>query len=149
MRIFCARRRFNNPFTTNTHDPVTCVRIDPNWYKLCLMSWVYLIVAILLEVSGTTCMKLSQGLTKLGPSVLVFVFYGCSLVGLTLALKKLQVSVAYAVWSGVGTAVVAVIGVVWFKEPMTAVKMVCLTMIIAGVVGLYLLGGYSPASGAG
>ena len=113
------------------------------------MSWVYLFMAILLEVSGTTCMKLSQGLTKLGPSVGVFVFYSCSLVGLALALKKLQVSVAYAVWSGVGTAIVAVIGVVWFKEPVTAVKMVCLTMIIAGVVGLYLLGGHSSASGAG
>jgi len=113
------------------------------------MSWVYLIMAILLEVLGTTCMKLSQGLTKPGPSVLVFVFYSCSLVGLTLALKKLQVSVAYAVWSGVGTTIVAVIGVVWFKEPVTAVKMVCLTMIIAGVVGLYLLGGYSSPAGAG
>lgn len=109
-----------------------------------LSSWLFLFLAILLEVCGTTCMKLSYGLTRLGPSVLVFVFYGCSLAGLTLALKQIQVSIAYAVWSGVGTAAVAVIGVVWFKEPVTAFKMACLTMIIAGVVGLYLVGHTTP-----
>jgi small multidrug resistance pump len=106
-------------------------------------SWLFLLAAILLEVCGTTCMKLSQGLTRLGPSLGVFIFYTLSLTALTFALKKLQVSIAYAVWSGVGTALVAVIGTVWFREPMTAVKMVCLTMIIAGVVGLYLLNGQS------
>ncbi len=107
------------------------------------MSWVILFVAIVLEVSGTTCMKLSQGLTRLGPTVLMFVLYGLSFSALAMALKKIPLSVAYAVWSGMGTAIVAVIGVAYFKEPVTAVKMACLTMIIAGVVGLYLLGNHA------
>ena len=105
------------------------------------MTWLYLALAILLEVSGTTCMKLSQGFTKLVPSILLFVFYTMSMGMLTLALKKIDVSVAYAVWSGVGTALIAAIGVLWFKEPVTALKLISLGLIIIGVVGLNLSGG--------
>ena len=105
------------------------------------MTWVYLGLAILLEVSGTTCMKLSEGFTKTVPSILLFVFYTLSFGMLTLALKKLDVSIAYAVWSGVGTALIASIGVLWFKEPATAMKLVSLGLIILGVVGLNLSGG--------
>jgi len=105
------------------------------------MTWTYLILAILFEVSGTTCMKLSQGFTKTVPSILLFVFYTLSFAMLTLALKKLDVSVAYAVWSGMGTALIATIGVLWFKEPVTALKLISLGLIIIGVVGLNLSGG--------
>jgi small multidrug resistance pump len=105
------------------------------------MTWVYLVLAILLEVSGTTCMKLSEGFTKVAPSILLFVFYTMSFGMLTLALKKIEVSVAYAIWSGVGTALIATIGVLWFKEPATALKLISLGLIIVGVVGLNLGGG--------
>jgi len=105
------------------------------------MPWLYLVLAILLEVSGTTCMKLSQGFTKVVPSILLFVFYTLSLGMLTLALKRIDVSVAYAVWSGVGTALIATIGVLWFKEPATAFKLISIALIIVGVVGLNLSGG--------
>lgn len=105
------------------------------------MTWLYLVLAILLEVSGTTCMKLSEGFTKTVPSILLFVFYTLSFGMLTLALKKLDVSVAYAVWSGMGTALIATIGVLWFKEPLTALKLISLGLIILGVVGLNLSGG--------
>ena len=103
--------------------------------------WLYLALAILLEVTGTTCMKLSEGFTKLVPSILLFVFYSLSFGMLTLALKRIDVSVAYAVWSGMGTALIATIGVLWFKEPMTALKLISLALIIIGVVGLNLGGG--------
>ncbi len=105
------------------------------------MTGLYLVLAILLEVSGTTCMKLSEGFTRLLPSILLFVFYLLSFGMLTLALKKIDVSVAYAVWSGVGTALIATIGVLWFKEPATAMKLISLGLIIAGVIGLNLGGG--------
>jgi small multidrug resistance pump len=105
------------------------------------MTWLYLALAILLEVSGTTCMKLSQGFTKLVPWALLFVFYTLSMGMLTLALKGIDVSVAYAVWSGVGTALIATIGVLWFKEPLTALKLISIGLIIIGVVGLNLGGG--------
>src|SRR4030095_3853993 len=105
------------------------------------MIWLYLALAIVLEVSGTTCMKLSVGFSKLAPSILIFVFYTLSFVMLTMALRKIDVSVAYAVWSGVGTALIATIGVFWFNEPATALKLISLGLIILGVVGLNLGGG--------
>ena len=74
------------------------------------MGWVLLIVAILLEVAGTTNMKLSEGFSKPVPSVLVLFFYALSIIALTFAVNRLDVSVAYALWSGMGTALVAIIG---------------------------------------
>ena len=106
-----------------------------------IMTWLYLVLAILLEVSGTTCMKLSEGFTRMVPSILLVVFYTLSFGMLTLALKKIDVSVAYAIWSGVGTALIATIGVLWFKEPATGLKVISLGLIIIGVVGLNLSGG--------
>ncbi len=105
------------------------------------MSWLYLIMAIVLEVSGTTSMKLSQGFTKLLPSLVMFFCYGLSLSALTLALKRIDVSVAYAVWSGLGTALIASIGVLWFREPLNTLKVLSLMLIIIGVIGLNLSGG--------
>ena len=103
------------------------------------MSWVYLICAIIMEVIGTTNMKLSEGFTKTLPSVLMFVFYGFSFAFLTLALKKIDLSLSYAIWSGVGTALIAAIGVLYFKEPVTAIKLVSIGLIVIGVVGLALV----------
>lgn len=100
------------------------------------MGWVYLLAAILLEVAGTTSMKLSEGFTKLGPSVAIFVFYGLAFVLLTLALKSFDVSVAYAVWSGLGVAVISLVGILYFQEPVTALKVGSLLLIVAGVAGL-------------
>lgn len=105
------------------------------------MHWFYLIAAIALEVSGTTCMKLSQGFTKVLPSVLMFVFYGLCFSSLTFAIKRIEVSVAYAIWSGLGTALIATIGIIWFKEPVTAIKLLSLGLIIVGVIGLNASGG--------
>lgn len=100
------------------------------------MAWLYLVLAILAEVAGTTSMKMSEGFTKLVPSLSVVVFYALSIGLLGLSLKKMDVSVAYAVWSGLGVAVIAVIGVMWFDEPVTALKLLSLALIVAGVVGL-------------
>ncbi len=102
------------------------------------MAWLYLFVAIILEVVGTTCMKLSEGFARIVPSVLVFVCYAASFAILIMVLKRINLSVAYAVWAGLGTALVAAIGIVWFKEPLGALKAVSLILIILGVVGLHL-----------
>ncbi|MDZ8083730.1 MAG: DMT family transporter [Nostoc sp. SerVER01] len=100
------------------------------------ISWIYLIAAILFEVSGTTCMKLSEGFTKIVPSVLIFVFYGFCFTFLTLALKKLEISVAYSVWAGLGTILVAMIGIIWFRESATLTKLISIALIIIGVIGI-------------
>jgi small multidrug resistance pump len=102
------------------------------------MGWIYLGVAILFEVAGTTSMKFSEGFTRLTPSVLLFVCYGLAFVALTFAIRTVDLGVAYAVWSGVGTALIALIAFLFFAETITPLKLVSLLMIIAGVVGLHL-----------
>ena len=105
------------------------------------MHWLYLGLAIVFEVGGTTCMKLSEGLTKPLFAVLIFVLYGVSFVMLALALKKIDLGLSYAIWAGIGTAAIALIGYVWFKEPMGAIKIASIALIIIGVVGLNLAPG--------
>ena len=105
-----------------------------------MKTWLLLTAAILLEVAGTTSMKFSVGFTRLVPSVLIFVFYAASFTVLTLALRKLDISIAYAIWSGLGTVLITMIGIFWFKEPATALKLTCILLIILGVVGLNLGG---------
>ena len=70
------------------------------------------------------------------PSVLLFVFYAMSFTLMTIAVKKIDMSVSYAIWSGVGTALIAIIGIGFFKEPITALKVVSLLLIVVGVFGL-------------
>jgi small multidrug resistance pump len=102
--------------------------------------WFSLTCAILLEVAGTTSMKQSEGFTKLVPSVLLFVFYAASFVALTFSLRKIDVSVAYAIWSGIGTGLITVIVIFYFRETATAFKLMSIGLIIIGVVGLNLSG---------
>jgi small multidrug resistance pump len=101
------------------------------------MGWILLVVAIVLEVVGTTNMKLSEGFSKVVPSVLVLFFYALSIVALTFAVNRLDVSVAYAVWSGMGTALVAMIGIWFFQESLTTTKLIALGLIIVGVAMLH------------
>lgn len=103
-----------------------------------MLSWILLGMAIVLEVAGTTCMKLSMGFTRWAPSVLIFVFYFLSFAALTVALKKIEVSTAYAIWSGVGTALMVFIGVLYFQETLNWAKSLSIVLIIMGVVGLHL-----------
>ena len=100
-------------------------------------AWAILSGAILFEVAGTTCMRLSEGFTRLAPSILIFVFYAISFALNTIIIRVLGLSVVYAVWSGVGTVLTAMIGIYYFKEPATAVKLVSIGLIVIGVIGLH------------
>ncbi len=100
-------------------------------------AWWLLAAAIFFEVCGTVCMRLSEGFTRLTPSALIFVFYAISFAMNTLVIKTLGLSVVYAVWSGVGTVATAAIGIWYFKEPATAVKLASISLIVIGVLGLH------------
>lgn len=104
------------------------------------MHWIYPTLAILFEVAGTTCMKLTDGFSRLGPAVLMVVFYVVCYGFLTVAIKRVDVSVAYAIWSGIGTALIATIGALWFRESISLLKVCALLAIIGGVVALNLSG---------
>jgi small multidrug resistance pump len=101
-----------------------------------MLYWSCLALAITLEIAGTTSMKLSQGFTRPLPSVLLFVFYALSFALMTVAVKRIDMSVSYAIWSGVGTAVITLIGVYAFGETLSAVQIASIALIIAGVIGL-------------
>jgi small multidrug resistance pump len=105
------------------------------------MAWLYLAGAIVFEIGGTTALKLSDGLQYLRPSLAVAVLYGISFACLAIAMRRIELGIAYAVWSGVGTAVIAAVGIVWFREPASALKLVSLALVIVGVVGLNLAEG--------
>jgi small multidrug resistance pump len=102
------------------------------------MCWIWLFVAILLEVAATVFMKLSNGFSKLVPTLIMALLYGISFFPLAIALKKMEVSTAYAVWSAVGTALVTMIGMFLFKETMSMLKVFAIALIILGVVTLNL-----------
>merc|ERR1712110_1149271 len=98
-------------------------------------AWVLLLITILLEVVASYFMKLSNGYTHLVPAVISLLSYAACLILLTYTAKFFELSTLYAVWSGVGTAAVAIIGVYVFKESATLMKLVSLCAIIFGVVG--------------
>ena len=100
-------------------------------------AWSVLAVAILFEVAGTTCTRLSEGFSRLTPSVLMFAFYAVSFALNTMVIRTLGLSVVYAVWSGVGTVLTAMIGYLYFKEPATAMKLASAGLIVIGVFGLH------------
>lgn len=100
------------------------------------LAWMCLSFAILFEVAGTTCMKMSNGFKNIGPSIAMFGFYAIAFGFNTFAVRKLDLSVTYAIWSGVGTALTAIIGFMYFKEPMSALRVGGVFLIIAGVCAL-------------
>jgi small multidrug resistance pump len=102
--------------------------------------WIFLSIAILFEVAGTTSMKLSRGFAETWPSVGAFVFYTCSAAAVILALRRLELSIAYAIWSGVGTALTVAIGIAYFRKPLNAIKLASIALVVMGVVGLSLAG---------
>ena len=106
------------------------------------MIYFYLALAIVFEVAWAVAMKMSEGLSRLAPTIVTIICYLLSVVFLAFAPKKLDVGLAYAIWAGSGAAIIAVIGVLYFKEPLTMLKAASLALIIAGIVGLQLSGGH-------
>jgi small multidrug resistance pump len=105
------------------------------------MAAVFLAGAIASEVVGTLFLRASEGFSRLWPSVGTAVGYALAFVLLAQALKSIDVGVAYAVWAGVGTALITIIGIVALGEPATALKFAGTALIVVGVVALNLSGG--------
>ncbi|WP_267241373.1 DMT family transporter [Streptomyces sp. PR69] len=106
------------------------------------MGYGLLAAAIAAEVAGTTAMKYSDGFTRLWPSLLTVAGYGLAFTLLAQTLRTLAVGTVYAIWSGVGTAAVAAIGMIWLGESAGLVKIAGIALVIAGVVVLSLDGAH-------
>lgn len=102
------------------------------------MAWTVLILSGLLEAGWALSLKASEGFARLWPSVLFVVLLGASMGGLAFALRTLPVGTAYAVWTGIGASVTAVVGMAVLGEGVSVLKVVSLVLIVAGIVGLNL-----------
>jgi quaternary ammonium compound-resistance protein SugE len=100
------------------------------------MAWLMLVVAGLLEVGWAIGLKYTQGFSRPLPTALTLAAMIASMGLLGLAVKHLPVGTAYAVWTGIGTVGTAVLGMALFKEPATAMRITCIALIVAGIVGL-------------
>ncbi len=105
------------------------------------MHWLYLALAILLEVAATTVLKLSGGVTRPALLAAALALYGACFMILALAFRQIPVATAYAIWSGVGMVLIAGIGALFFREPVSAAKLGFIGLILIGVVGLHLVEG--------
>lgn len=102
------------------------------------MAWIVLLAAGLLEVGWAVGLKYTEGFTRLVPSLLTAAAMAASLGLLGLALKTLPLGTAYAVWTGIGTIGTAVLGIILFGETASALRLTCIALIVAGIVGLKL-----------
>lgn len=100
------------------------------------MAWVILFVAGLFEIGWAIGLKYTEGFTRPLPSVLTLVSMVISVVLLAQAVKVLPIGTGYAVWTGIGTVGTAILGIVLFAEPATALRMACIGLIVAGILGL-------------
>lgn len=104
------------------------------------MAWVYLFIAGLFEIGWAIGLKYTDGYTKLMPTILTIGAMIASVVTLGWALKEIPIGTGYAVWTGIGTVGTAILGIILFAEPATAVRLMCIGLIVAGIVGLKVVG---------
>jgi quaternary ammonium compound-resistance protein SugE len=103
------------------------------------MAWFTLFIAGLMEIAWAIGLKYTEGFTRLIPSVLTLASMAASMALLGLALKTLPIGTAYAVWTGIGAVGTAALGIWLFGEPATAMRLACIGLIVAGIVGLKLV----------
>ena len=103
------------------------------------MAWVYLFLAGLFEIVWAVGLKYTEGFTRLWPSIGTALAIAASMALLATALRTLPIGTAYAIWTGIGTLGTATLGIILFGEPVSALRLVCIGLILAGIVGLKLL----------
>lgn len=101
-----------------------------------MLPWILLVIAGLFEVAWALMLKQTAGWTRLWPSVATVALMIMSFALLARAMRDLPAGTSYAVWTGIGTVGVAIIGMVYLSEPATAVRIGCIGLIVAGIVGL-------------
>jgi quaternary ammonium compound-resistance protein SugE len=106
------------------------------------MAWMWLAIASASEIGWMILLKLSDGFSRPWPSLGFLAVMGISMLGLALAVREIPIGTAYAVWTGLGAVGIAIVGIVWFGEPGTALRIGCIALILAGIAGLKLT---SPA----
>jgi quaternary ammonium compound-resistance protein SugE len=121
------------------HQSLTLLTLFPK--ERLPMAWLYLLAASIVEIAMALFLKSSEGWTRLWPSVLGVAAAGASIFFLTHAVKTLPVGTAYAIWTGIGSVGVTLIGILWMGESASPLRLTCVALVVAGMVGLRLLDG--------
>ena len=100
------------------------------------MAWVYLVIAGLFEITWAIGLKYADDFTRPIPSIITVVGMILSVILLGLALREMPVGTGYAIWTGIGTVGAAILGMILFNEPATAIRIGCIGLIVAGIIGL-------------
>ena len=103
------------------------------------MNWLFLFIAGLFEISWAIGLKFSEGFTHLYISIFTIVGMIASFYFLSLALKNIPLGTAYAVWTGIGTIGTVILGIILFKEPVSVMRIVCISLVILGITGLKVI----------
>ena len=107
-----------------------------------IMEWVYLVIAGLLEVFWSTCLKFSEGFTVMKFTVLTIIGMVFSFLFLSQATKQLPLGTSYAIWTGIGALGAVIVGIVLFKESVTAPRMLFVALLLIGIIGLKATSGH-------
>lgn len=102
------------------------------------MSWLYLVLAIIFETSGTALLKVSNGFTVVFPSIGAIISYALCFLFLSYALRTIDMSVAYAIWGALGILLISAIGMIFLHESVSVIKVASILLIVLGTVGLRL-----------
>ena len=108
------------------------------------MAWVTILAAGLFETGFAVSLKLSHGMTRLWPTVSFALCALTSFTLLTIALRQLEVGVAYAVWTGIGAVGAAIVGIIFLGDAVSTLKLASISLVLAGIIGLYLSGVTPP-----
>lgn len=103
------------------------------------MNWIYLVLAGMLEICWAIGLKSSNGFTRLYPAIFTIIAMAASVFLLAIAMRTLPLGTAYAVWTGIGALGTVVVGMVYFGESASILRLLCLSMIFCGIVGLKIL----------
>lgn len=103
-------------------------------------AWIFLIVAGLFEIAWAVALRYSDGFTKAVPSIIFGVTAWISFACLAYAIKTLPIGTSYAVWTGIGAVGIAILGIAWFGEPATPLRIICILLIVVGIIGLKVSG---------
>lgn len=99
-------------------------------------AWIFLIVSGLFEIGWALGLKFTEGFTRLWPSLITVLAMMASFYCFSQSLRTIPLGTGYAVWTGIGAAGTAILGILWFREPATVARLVCIGLIVGGIVGL-------------
>jgi multidrug transporter EmrE-like cation transporter len=131
VKTACYRRK---PINTNRSGGIQQCPSQKAAYKETVVSWIYLLIAIVAEVIATSALKPADGFTKPLPTAIVFVGYGTAFLFLSLTLRTIPIGVTYAIWAGLGIALITAIGWLVFGERLDPFALLGIGLIVAGVL---------------